>query len=129
MRLLLDTHLLIWAAEDSGPGALRGADVLIDDPANDLMFSAASIWEMAIKFALRRPDFPFDPRTLRRALLDNGYEELPVTAEHAAATTDLPPIHKDPFDRLLVAQAAVEGLLLLTTDTVVARYPGPIRAF
>ena len=91
------------------------------------MFSVVSLWEIAIKFALGRPDFQVDPRVLRRGLLDNGYRELPITADHALATAGLPPIHKDPFDRLLVAQATVDGIVLLTADQIVARYPGPIR--
>lgn len=91
------------------------------------MFSAASVWEVAIKSALGRDDFSVDPRVLRRALLDNGYVELAISGAHAAAVLDLPPIHRDPFDRLLVAQAQVEGIALLTADATVARYPGPIR--
>jgi PIN domain nuclease of toxin-antitoxin system len=98
------------------------------DPTNQLHFSAASIWEVAIKFALGRPGFRVDPHLLRRALLDNGYVETPITAEHGAAVAGLPPLHKDPFDRLLIAQAMVEGLMLITTDRVLARYPGPIQA-
>jgi PIN domain nuclease of toxin-antitoxin system len=76
---------------------------------------------------LRRSDFTVDPRVLRRGLLDSGYVELPVTSEHAIAADGLPPLHKDPFDRLLVAQAIVEGITLLTVDEVVARYPAPVR--
>jgi PIN domain nuclease of toxin-antitoxin system len=127
LNLLLDTHLLIWSAASDAPGDQRGADELIDDPANALFFSAASIWEVAIKFALRRLDFAVDPHILRRALLDNGYVEVPVSGEHAAAVGGLPAIHKDPFDRLLLAQATLEGLILLTSDAQLGRYPGPIR--
>ncbi len=86
-----------------------------------------SIWEVAVKSALGRKDFQFDPRALRRNLLDNGYIELPLTSDHALAVQGLPPIHKDPIDRLLIAQATVEGILLLTADRQIARYPGPIR--
>lgn len=126
MKLLLDTHLLLWAAGE--PGRLPApARALIDDPANELIFSAASLWEIVIKRRLGRDDFRVDPRLLRRGLLDNGYSELPVTSEHAVALDSLPPIHKDPFDRILVAQATVEGMALLTVDPVVARYPGPVR--
>jgi PIN domain nuclease of toxin-antitoxin system len=100
---------------------------LIDDPANELIFSAASLWEIAIKRRLGRSDFRVDPRLLRRGLLDNGYLELPVTSEHAVAIDGLPPLHKDPFDRILVAQATVEGMALLTVDPTVARYRGPVR--
>ena len=94
---------------------------------HQVLFSVASLWEVAIKFALGRPEFHVDPRVLRRGLLDNGYAELTVTADHALATVSLPPIHKDPFDRLLIAQAVVEGITLLTVDATLLRYPGPIR--
>ena len=125
MKLLLDTHLLLWAAGD--PERLsRRARLMINNPENELLFSAASLWEVAIKHGLNRPDFKADARLLRRGLLDNGYNELPVVSDHVVATESLPPIHKDPFDRVLVAQATVEGITLLTTDTVVAQYPGPI---
>ena len=126
MKLLLDTHLLLWAA--SQPNRLSAAALrLIDNPANELLFSAASVWEVAIKRGLGRTDFQADPRLLRRGLLDNSYSELPVMSEHVVAIDSLPPIHKDPFDRLLVAQATVEGITLLTADSVVAQYPGPVR--
>ena len=126
MKLLLDTHLLLWAA--GKPGQLPApARALINDPANELIFSAASLWEIAIKRRLGRKDFRVDPRLLRRGLRDNGYLELPVTSEHALAIDSLPPIHKDPFDRILVAQATVEGMALLTVDPTVARYRGPVR--
>lgn len=97
------------------------------DAENEVVFSVASLWEVVVKFALRRPEFQFDPRVLRRGLVDNGYVELDVTARHALATVSLPPIHKDPFDRLLIAQATVEGITLLTADATILRYPGPIQ--
>jgi len=97
------------------------------DPANTLLFSAASLWEIAIKRSLGRADFQVDARVLRRGLFDNGYEELPITSEHAVFIDSLPDLHKDPFDRILVAQATVEGITLLTADAVLAQYPGPIR--
>jgi len=126
MKLLLDTHVLLWAAGQ--PDRLSAATLkLIDNPANELLFSAASMWEVAIKRGLGRTDFQVDPRLLRRGLLDNSYSELPVMSEHVVAIASLPPIHKDPFDRLLVAQATVEGITLLTADSVVAQYPGPVR--
>ncbi len=99
----------------------------MDDPDNELLFSAASLWEVAIKHGLGREDFQVDARLLRRGLLDNGYQELPIASEHAVAIDGLPTIHKDPFDRLLVAQAMVEGITLLTADPLVAQYPGPVR--
>lgn len=126
MKLLLDTHLLLWAAGE--PDRLPAeAHALIADEGNALLFSAASLWEVAIKSGLARADFAVDARLLRRGLLDNGYGELPVASEHAVAIAGLPPIHRDPFDRLLVAQATVEGITLLTADELVGQYPGPIR--
>ncbi len=126
MKLLLDTQLLLWAAgaPERLSAAARG---MIDDARNQLLFSVASLWEIAIKSGLGRSDFRVDARLLRRGLSDNGYDELAITGEHAVATTNLPPIHQDPFDRLLVAQSAVEGILLLTADPIVARYPGPVH--
>lgn len=126
MKLLLDTHLLLWAAGE--PGRLpTEARNLIDNPANELLFSAASLWEVVIKRGLGREDFKVDPRLLRRGLLDNGYSELPVVSDHVVAIDSLPRIHQDPFDRVLVAQAIVEGIILLTTDSLLAQYPGPIQ--
>lgn len=126
MKLLLDTHLLLWAAGDAQRLPLA-ARALLEDPQNELLFSPASLWEIAIKRGLGRADFQVDARVLRRALLDNGYTELPISGQHTVAVDDLPALHKDPFDRLLVAQATVEGIMLLTADSVVARYPGPVR--
>ena len=125
MKLLLDTHLLLWAADESEqlPATARS---LIQDEENELFFSAASLWEIAIKPGLGREDFHVDARVLRRGLLDNGYIELPITSAHAVAIDTLPPIHKDPFDRILVAQATTEGITLLTVDSLVRQYPGPI---
>lgn len=126
MKLLLDTHLLLWAADQQGRLSADAVD-LISDPANELFFSAASLWEIAIKQGLGRADFKVDARLLRRGLLDNGYSELPVASEHAVAIDSLPSLHKDPFDRMLVAQAMIEGITLLTADSILAQYPGPIR--
>jgi PIN domain nuclease of toxin-antitoxin system len=126
VNLLLDTHLLLWAA--STPRRLsRAAVKLINDPKNQLYFSAASVWEVVIKNGLQRVDFQVDPHLLRRGLMDNGYQELPITSRHTLAVGHLPELHKDPFDRILVAQAETEGFLLLTGDDRVAHYPGPIK--
>jgi PIN domain nuclease of toxin-antitoxin system len=127
MRLLLDTQLLLWAAQGASERLSAEATSLISNELNDLIFSAASIWEVAIKSGLGRADFRVDPHVLRRGLLDNGYLEAPVTSEHASAVALLPPIHKDPFDRMLIAQAAIEGATLLTADRTLAEYAGPIR--
>lgn len=125
MKLLLDTHILLWAAgqPERLPAAARS---LLDDPENELVFSAASLWEVAIKRGLGRDDFRVDPRLLRRGLLDNLYQELPITSQHVVAIDSLPPIHKDPFDRILIAQSITEGIILLTSDPSVAEYPAPI---
>jgi PIN domain nuclease of toxin-antitoxin system len=126
MKLLLDTHLLLWAAQSVEHLPLD-AQTLMSEPENELFFSVASLWEIVIKCGLGREDFKVDPRILRRSLLDNDYRELPILSEHAVAIGALPPIHKDPFDRLLVAQATVEGITLLTADVQVAKYPGPVQ--
>jgi PIN domain nuclease of toxin-antitoxin system len=126
MRLLLDTHLLVWAMGE--PERLpTGCAAMLEDPSNNLVFSVASLWELVIKQALGRPDFNLEPSLLRQALLDGGWQELPIEASHALAVSHLPPLHRDPFDRLLLAQAQVDGLLLLTADSQLSLYPGPIR--
>lgn len=126
MNLLLDTHLLLWAAGRSGklPAAARR---LLEDSANTLFFSPISLLEIAIKATQGRSDFQVEPRSLYRGLIDAGYVELPITSAHTLSVLSLPPIHKDPFDRLLIAQATVEGFLLLTSDRAVSVYPGPIQ--
>ena len=119
MKLLLDTHLLLWAAGE--PKRLpKGIRTLLEDRDNELLFSAASLWEVVIKSGLGRKDFRVEARLLRRGLVDNGYSDLPIVSDHVVAIESLPPIHKDPFDRALVAQATVEGITLLTNDPVVA---------
>ena len=126
MKLLLDTHLLLWAASDPARLSSAAQDYL-NDANNELFFSAASLWEVAIKSTLGRDDFCVDVRLLRRGLMDNGYNEITITGEHTMFITHLPPIHKDPFDRLLVAQSRVEGVLLLTADSWVAQYQGSVE--
>ena len=126
MKLLLDTHLLLWVS--GRPDRLsKAARALIENPSNELLFSIASVWEIAIKHSLTRPDFGVDPRVLRRNLLENGYDELPILADHVLTIPALPRIHRDPFDRILVAQAMVEGITLVTVDPNIADYPAPIR--
>jgi len=126
MKLLLDTHILLWAC--AAPSSLPAEAVaLIEDRGNDLLFSAASIWEVGIKNAMGKPGFRFDPAVLRRALLDANYQELPMTSQHGIAAAGLPPIHNDPFDRMLIGQALTEGFVLVTSDLAIARYAGPIR--
>ena len=130
MRLLLDTNVLIWMSDPDAFEAERldaATRALISDRRNEVVFSVVGVWEVAIKFALRKAGFALDPQVLREGLIDSGFDELPVTGEHALAVRDLPRIHRDPFDRMLVAQAQVERLTLLTGDTTVARYPVSIR--
>jgi PIN domain nuclease of toxin-antitoxin system len=125
LKLLLDTHLLLWIAFKSSK--LSAAAVsLIEEPANELWFSTVSIWEVAVKSGRKRADFSVDPRILQSALLRAEYLELGLNAEHTFAIMDLPSIHKDPFDRILIAQAHIENITLLTSDAKVARYPGAI---
>lgn len=126
MKLLLDTHLLLWATEDS-PKLPAQAKSLIGNPANELVFSAVSIWEIAIKNAKGVERFDAAPNLVREVLLASGYAELAISGKHAIAVGYLESLHKDPFDRLLIAQAMVEGITLLTSDAMVARYSGPIR--
>jgi PIN domain nuclease of toxin-antitoxin system len=126
LRLLLDTHLLLWSAANA-PQLSASARSLITDPQNELFFSAASIWEVAIKTSLGRPNFRVDPTQLRRSLLDGNYRELSITSQHAVVVATLPLLHRDPFDRILLAQAIVEDMTLLTADPRIAQYPGPVR--
>ena len=126
MRFLLDTHFVLWLPINFREIRTEARKILLN-PDNQFVFSVSSIWEIAIKRALQRSDFMFDPREIRRLLIENGYEELTIQSKHAVAVDSLPPIHKDPFDRILIAQALVEGITLLTADPVIAQYPGPIR--
>jgi PIN domain nuclease of toxin-antitoxin system len=126
VRLLVDTSLLLWAAANSKrlPSIARE---LLEDETNEVYYSAASIWEIAIKSSLRRKDFRIDLASLQSVLPDMDFIELPVTATHAAGITKLPPIHRDPFDRLLIAQSIAEPLTLLTNDAILGRYRGSVR--
>ena len=126
MRLLVDTHLLLWAAARSRR-LPKEARLLLEDPANEIHFSAASLWEIVIKAALRKPDFTVEVALLRPALAEMGFAELPVSGAHAERLATLPPIHKDPFDRMLVAQSLVEPLVLVTNDRVLASYGEVVR--
>ncbi len=125
MKLLLDTQVLLWAAgrPDRLPAA---AQQMLNNIEHELCYSVASLWEIIIKHGLGRPNFQADARLLRRGLLDQGYTELPISAAHVLAVGSLPPLHRDPFDRLLVAQAMVEGIALVTSDARLVQYPAPI---
>lgn len=121
MMLLLDTHILLWASGQPEKLPLRARELLLD-PCHVLYFSTASLWEIVIKHSLGRLDFRVDPRRLWRMLLANGYRELEITTEHALAVGTLPDLHRDPFDRLLIAQARALGATLLTADETVGHY-------
>jgi PIN domain nuclease of toxin-antitoxin system len=116
----------LWVSEDS-PRLSRSARKLIADSENELLCSVVSIWEITIKQVKGLAGFDAEPHLIRNSVLENGYNELEITAQHVLAVSALPLIHKDPFDRLLIAQAVVEGIILLTADTTIAHYPGPIR--
>ena len=121
-RILLDTQILLWTL--SGHRRLPAeARRLLED--HDVLVSAASIWEIAIKASIGKLEA--DPAAVRDSLAPSGFDELPVTGEHAARVAALPRHHRDPFDRLLVAQSLVEGLVLLTTDSQLAVYGESVR--
>ncbi len=126
MRFLLDTHFVLWLPI-GGRGISRVARALLEDSTNEFLFSVASLWEIALKRSRYPRAFAFEPREVRRQMLENDYEELPVLGPHSVAVDSLAPIHRDPFDRLLIAQAIVERITLLTVDATISHYPGPIR--
>jgi PIN domain nuclease of toxin-antitoxin system len=125
MKLLLDTHMLLWMSENS-PRLSAKARQLLEDPANEIIFSVVSIWEIAIKQGREKEDFSADPVLFRQELRQHGFTELEIAGRHVQIVGSLPLIHKDPFDRLLVAQSIVEGITLLTADATIAKYPAPI---
>lgn len=118
MKLLLDTHALLWWLDDD-PRLTAGARSVIADPGNDVFYSAASTWEMAIKIAAGRLEVRGD---LPSAIASSGFGALPISVEHAVAAGALPPHHHDPFDRMLVAQARLEGLTIVTRDPNIPGY-------
>ena len=126
MKFLLDTHLLLWIASDSDQLSNQARN-LITALDSELFFSAASLWEIVIKQSLGRQDFQVDVRLLRQGLLDNDYQEIQISSKQAITVANLPPIHKDPFGHILIAQAMVEEITLLTSDKLVAQYSGPIQ--
>ncbi|MEO7010031.1 MAG: type II toxin-antitoxin system VapC family toxin [Caldimonas sp.] len=126
MKLLLDTHVLLWALGDVKRLSLN-VRRQIEDPDNDVLFSAVSIWEIAIKSSQGRSDFSIDPRVIDREARVAGFAELPISAGHALAVQGLPSHHRDPFDRLLIAQALTEPAWLYTSDKLLVRYEGPVR--
>lgn len=126
MKFLLDTHFLYWIPIGD-PRMGREAEALLEDSEHQFLFSAVSLLEIALKRSKRGPGFGFDPRAIRRAMLEHGFQEVALTGSHALAVDLLPTIHADPFDRMLLAQAMVEEVTLLTRDQILGQYPGPIR--
>ena len=123
MKILLDTHVLIWLALDMLPPK---AEKLIIDESNSIYFSTASIWEIVIKRNSDRIDFNVDPSIIYNSLLENDYNEIVINSKHSIAIGTLPMHHKDPFDRILLAQSIVENMSLLTADKKMAQYPASI---
>jgi PIN domain nuclease of toxin-antitoxin system len=122
MKILLDTNYVIWIAEGNISPKIQS---YINNPENSFYFSPVSIWEVVLKKHSQR-DFRIDPFALRLGLVENGYTELPITSAHTLLVNELPSIHKDPFDRLLIAQAKAEGMLLLTADKIINQYDAPV---
>jgi PIN domain nuclease of toxin-antitoxin system len=125
LNLLLDTHVALWAITDSPKLPLKARE-LIASPKTNVWISAASIWEIAIKHSLGRGDMPISAQDARRYFSESGYRLLAIEAEHALAVEDLPTHHGDPFDRILVAQALMEPMRLMTHDAMVALYSDTI---
>ena len=125
MNLLLDTHLLLWFALLS-PRLSRAACELIQNPRNLIYFSSVSIWEVAIKTSLGRADFNVDAARLQQQLLADGLVEISLTGRDSLGVAALPAIHRDLFDRVLIAQAETRGLTFVTADKIAAKYPGKI---
>jgi PIN domain nuclease of toxin-antitoxin system len=124
MKYLADTHLLLWAAD----GKLKGeSEKIITDETNEIFFSSACIWEIAIKHSLGRSDFEYDPAYMLNGLLSADYQELPVISKHVLTLRLLLDIHKDPFDRIMIAQAIAENLIFITNDKTLAAYGGGVR--
>lgn len=121
MNLLLDTHIALWSIADS-PKLPQQARDLILLPKTNVWVSAANVWEIAIKHSLGRGDMPVSSQDAVRYFQESGYRFLPVEVERAAAVEDLPAHHQNPFDRILIAQALVEPMRLITHDPLVALY-------
>ena len=123
MRILVDTHIILWAAANQVSEKVKS---ILENPNNTLYFSSASIWEIEIKNSRGKEDFNVDAKRLCLNLRFAGYEELGIISEHAFLISDLPKIHKDPFDRIMIAQALYEDMFFLTDDKILIKYPGSI---
>lgn len=122
MRYLLDTHIVLWLAYQPEKLPPHVFD-LISTLDNKIYFSAVNLWEIIIKKSLGRPDFMVNPTLIYQGLLENGYRELPIYSQHGLEVAYLPDIHKDPFDRILIAQARCEDLIMITADHLIFQYP------
>ena len=118
MRILLDTHIVLWLL--AGSKRIKSVENIILNENNEIYVSTASWWELAIKINIKK--FDGDLKVIRKASSDSGFIELPITGEHAEALLKLPPVHKDPFDRILVAQAITEPMKLMTADNKLESY-------
>ncbi|MCL1941484.1 MAG: type II toxin-antitoxin system VapC family toxin [Synergistaceae bacterium] len=125
MKLLLDTQMWIWLLFWPENLPLKAREVISDEE-NDLCFSPANLWEISIKRSRNKPDFQINARVMRENLLDTCCLEIPITSSHTITAGELPALHKDPFDRLLIAQAVVENIFLLTSDRKISEYPAPV---
>jgi PIN domain nuclease of toxin-antitoxin system len=126
MRVLLDTHVLLRAVADSRK-LPKATKKFLEDPENEVWYSTASLWEIAIKNSLGKPSFRVDAEIVHAVLGETGFLELPIRGSHAVAVAKLPNVHRDPFDRMLAAQALTEPLVLLTNDKALAKYPIQVR--
>ncbi|MEG9530344.1 type II toxin-antitoxin system VapC family toxin [Mannheimia indoligenes] len=125
MKILLDTHILLWMAWDKKEKFSPQILELLEDPNNELYFSLASLWEISIKSALGKPDFEVDVSALEQGLVNAGFRTLPIVLPHILKQSELPLIHRDPFDRMLIAQAEIEKFFFLTADNVILQYHKP----
>lgn len=126
MRLLLDTQVALWALTDSPRLPVIVREMILD-ASNEVVVSAATVWEIAIKHALARGNMPISGAEARQLFGEAGFRELPISGVHAAATEKLPPLHADPFDRILVAQSITEPLRLITHDRLLPRYSDTVQ--
>ena len=126
MSLLLDTQILLWSQSEPERLPKWLADDL-DDPSQAPVFSVVSIWEIVIKTALKRKNFDYDAQLIRSTLIELGWNELQLSGDHVLAVSDMPLLHGDPFDRVLVAQAKVEAMQFVTADTTLVDYGSHIR--
>lgn len=125
MKILLDTHILLWLAWDKKENLSSQAVELLDDPTSEIYFSLASLWEIAIKSSLGKPDFDIDVEALEQGLIQVGCRAVAIELPHILKQTQFPFIHRDPFDRLLMAQAEVENVFFMTADTMILKYQKP----